>query len=233
LALGFGFSQIVIKLKFEEKNERIEIPDITKMSLKQAEAKLEKLGFILEVKREVYDSNIPEGYVVVQEPLPELYADPNSTIKVTLSKGTEKVIIPELAGMTERKARIMLARNGLSVGNVSYSYSRKFPQLTVITHSPMAQSSIKRGMALDLLVSLGPPQNDTGYIMPNLNGKNFFRIRQILEPLGLRVGKEAEFQDSFLEPGTILAQTPEPGVMISKNENIQLTISIGGEENGY
>lgn len=231
-ALGFLSFQIYLAFQSDGSEPLVEIPNITNMSLKQAEAKLSKATLQMDVDREVYDSNIPQGYVASQQPLPEMYAEPNSTIKVTVSKGTEDIIVPELAGISERQARILLAKNGLSVGNISYSYSTKYPREMVITNSPAAQSHIKRGMTIDLLVSLGKKEVN-GYIMPNLKGKDFYNVRSMLEPKGIRVGKADEIYDEYLETGTILDQTPEPGIMIDRKENIQLTISIGGETDGY
>lgn len=226
----FGFEWF-IKPKISEKSTTFDVPDVRYKSLQQAEQIAEQEELTLVVREHVYDSQASEGYVIGQDPLPGLSAAEDRTLYVVVSKGTEIITIPDLAGMSLRQARILLARNSLTVGHISYTYVDLKAKDIVITQSPLVGTQVSRGMVVDLLVSMGQRKSEVGYVMPDLSGRNYDEVQFWLERWGLRVGISREVHDDFLLPGTILEQSPDAGIFVERGENVLLTVSRVSQSN--
>jgi serine/threonine-protein kinase len=87
--------------------------------------------------------------------------DKGTTITVTLSKGSETVEVPNVTtgSMTQEAAEAALKNAGLNV-SVSSEYNSAASGI-VFWQSQSAGSSVKKGTAVDIKVSLGPKPVET------------------------------------------------------------------------
>ncbi len=68
----------------------------------------------------------------------------------------EKVIVPDVVGMTQADAESAILDSGLITGTISSEYSEIVVMGNVISQKPYAGESIPSGAAIDLVISLGP-----------------------------------------------------------------------------
>src|SRR5438045_9445495 len=73
-------------------------------------------GLQIEVQREYYRPNIPEGKIMSQLPLPATKAKRGFQVRVARSLGPQRVAIPDIAAQTPRAARLDPDRRGLHPG---------------------------------------------------------------------------------------------------------------------
>jgi len=95
--------------------EPVEIPDVTGMTTDEASERLSDAGFDVERDPgEVNDPDIEEGAIVRQEPSGG-QGLPGETVRVTVSAGPERVIVPRVIGMPFEEAEKRLEDLGLEV----------------------------------------------------------------------------------------------------------------------
>jgi len=224
-SVGFFSFEWGIKPHISEQIPSYTIPEVRYKSLKQAEKIAQHENLHIIVRQRVYDPQTPEGYVIAQDPLPGLSTATDRTLYVVVSKGTEIITIPDLSGMSLRQARILLTRNNLTIGKISYIYTTDRAKNFVVTQSPLSNTQVSRGAVVDLLVSLGKRKVPRGFVMPDLRGQKYDNMQFWLDRLGFHTKKEGEVPDNFLLPGTILEQDPIPGSYVEEGQTISFTVS--------
>lgn len=136
------------------------VPNVKGKSQSEAASILEKEGFSVSVS-ENYSSDVESGYVISQTPEAETTAPAGASITIWVSLGEEnaKIKVPNLIGMTQMDATVVLHENGLEVGTVSTTIDED-ESLTdkVCYQSYSMESYVEKGTAIDLKVSIGPTE---------------------------------------------------------------------------
>ncbi|KPL00893.1 MAG: hypothetical protein AMJ91_02705 [candidate division Zixibacteria bacterium SM23_73_3] len=203
--------------------EATAVPDLTDLSLKEAETVLKMRGLSLEVLTEVHEPTKPPGTILSQIPHPNTRVREGRIVKITVSKGGKTVLVPKLDGVSIRQAELLLIHEGLELGEVSWVPSDSFPEDVVIASTPSSGTSVPLAMSVNLRVSLGI-RPDT-VVVPDLLGTNLEESKKILREIGLELGKtKFKVNNDFL-PGTILRQSLKPGKRIERGSKIILEIS--------
>ncbi|HEY9184250.1 MAG TPA: PASTA domain-containing protein [Salegentibacter sp.] len=103
-------------------DQRIEVPDLSKMSLDKVDDRLATL----ELQYEILDSanfnpDFPRFSVIEQVPEPGQFVKENRKIYLTLNpSGYRKVIIPDLIRKTRRQVEPTLRSLGFEIGDITY-----------------------------------------------------------------------------------------------------------------
>lgn len=203
--------------------EACAVPDLTDLSLKEAESILKRKGLNLQVLAEVHDPTKPPGTILSQIPHPHTRVREGRIVKITMSKGGETVLVPKLEGVSIRQAELLLIHEGLELGDISWTPSDSFPEDVVIASTPSSGTSVPLEMSVNLKASLGIKPDTV--VVPDLLGMNLEESKKILREIGLELGKtKLKVNNDFL-PGTILNQHPQPGGRIERGSKINLEVS--------
>ncbi|MCL9805556.1 PASTA domain-containing protein [Flavobacterium amniphilum] len=102
--------------------QEITVPDLSKLTLEQAEDKLDDLDLDYELLDTVdYNSEFPKLSIVNQDPRPGAKVKENRVIYVKINaSGYSKVRLPDLVQKTYRQAVPTLTALGLEVGDTTY-----------------------------------------------------------------------------------------------------------------
>ncbi|MDO4942333.1 MAG: Stk1 family PASTA domain-containing Ser/Thr kinase [Lachnospiraceae bacterium] len=131
------------------------VPDVRGESQASAVKTLRNIPFKVSVK-EKYSNDVASGYVISQSPGAGSRAAKNSTITITVSKGSSKVKVPSLTNYTQSEASKQLSNMGLALGNVTKEYSSSVRKGYVIRQGISAGTSVSKGTAVSVVISLGP-----------------------------------------------------------------------------
>lgn len=206
-----------------ESEETVVVPELKGKNAITVLELLSDLGLNTKVTESEYHPGIPENHVLHQEPEPGTVIKKDRDVKVVLSKGTRKLQVPDLTGVSRQQAEVILANNGLDMGVVSAAYSQSVKADMVIAHTPAFGQEVIRGERVDLLVSRGPrPQ---GYVMPELEGKTLDQALAVLEEYGLSVGGIGSAYQSGQPANIIIEQAPLSGYYVSADQEIKLTVN--------
>ncbi|MBE6475122.1 MAG: Stk1 family PASTA domain-containing Ser/Thr kinase [Actinomyces succiniciruminis] len=119
------------------------VPDVTGMSVDDATTTLEAAGLTLGTQSEAYSDDVASGMIISSSPASgaEGYHH-GDAVDVVVSKGPEKVSVPDVVGMSEREAVTALEDAGLDP-QVSRVMGGLFD--TVHSTDPSAGQSVEKG----------------------------------------------------------------------------------------
>ncbi len=132
--------------------ELAKVPDLVGKKQAEAEEAIKAAGFKLKVKEDFSDT-IAVGVVIRQSPDSGVSVDAGSTITITVSKGTNSVVVPDVTDMMEAAARAELEGLGLKV-SVVYEIS---PDVgIVLNQDPLPTTKVIKGATITLKVGKAP-----------------------------------------------------------------------------
>jgi len=201
-----------------------QMPNLVGQSRAMAESALGAIRLNLSINMtEAFSDTIPEGSVVSQEPRAGAPLTDGTSVQLVISRGGSPTSIPNIVGMSDSAARARLHEAGLRAGSVSQSHSDTVEIGNVISQSPGAGMSVKKGDAVDFTVSLGSEQ----LTVPNLMGHQLASAKS--QNPDFNVVESAQgFHDTILE-GSIISQSPPAGSRAAKGTTINVTVSKGRE----
>lgn len=137
-----------------------QVPSVVGMNYNEnrdfVEATLENAGYELGVVHEV-ESDAEVGEIIIQDPGFGTDLKKGSKVDITISKGTDKVAVPPLTGLTLDKAREALEKAGLHMGQPKYEESTVYAKNIVIGSSPGEGTKVEKGSTVIITVSKGEP----------------------------------------------------------------------------
>jgi serine/threonine-protein kinase len=217
-----GVNYLLMPMVVHSSSE-VKVPELKGLPLDEARSALAERALMIQEVGSVYHPDIPEGRVVRQEPLAGTSVRKARSVSVVLSKGPDMATVPSLEGESLRHARMQLSRLGLRQGTVAHSFSSEIQADYIIGTDPPAGTSLHKGRAVSLLVSLGPEADD--FVMPDLRGLPLHETAYTLESMGFTVRVAESGWTSFLRRRvpTIEKQRPLPGKRVRKGDEIQLS----------
>jgi serine/threonine-protein kinase len=203
---------------------RITVPSLAGMSQKEATQTLADLGLTAEIGEEVFSEDVPTGKIISSDPAGGGKIAQAGVVKLSISKGKERILIPNLIGQTPDIATQQLAELGIKVGDISEIFSAQAEKGFVANLDPKVGTEVKRNSLVNLFVSKGMEQ----VALLSYVGKGGEQALSELTEAGFDVAPAYKFSDTIL-PGLVISQTPESSASISKGSEVVLNISKGSE----
>ena len=202
----------------------IAVPDVKGKTLVEAEAILKDNNLDFTLKEE-FDAKVPTGTVIKQSPGAESHVKAGRKIQLTVSKGAEPGVVPDLKGKNLAEATEMLHAAKLAVGKVTVQYKEGAAQGAVLSQDIEAGKKVAAGTKVDLVVNISKGQS----VVPDLKGLTLSDARERLSSMGLMVGSVTTKEDSAPK-GTVIGAEPEFGKVLSEGSVVTLIVSGGKKE---
>jgi eukaryotic-like serine/threonine-protein kinase len=215
-------------MRFAIHGGEVKVPKIVGMTPEAASALLSDRGLIMDVQDRFYSPEISEGKIMSQAPSPEAVVRRAYRVRVAVSLGPQRALIPDLIGKSGRTAEISVQRRGLEVGTVAVLHLPDVPPDQVVAQSPAPNANTMTSPKVSLLVSA--PADDASYVMPNFVGAHLADASQAISDVGLRIGKieglDSMKMDQKPSSGLIIArQSPAPGARVSPGMTVTLAVA--------
>ena len=201
---------------------KIVVPSLAGMSQTQAANAVAELGLKVDVIQEVFSEDVPKGKVLTSDPAGGGRVDVAGTVHLIISKGKDRIEVPDLAGLTVEAAAALLKSKNLKIGRVSEVFSDELEAGLLINGDPSSGSPVRKDSTIDLIISKGLEQVE----LSNFQGKTSDQAQSELTAAGLIVSSKYEYSDS-IPIGTVISQTPSDVSTVGKGEKIELVISKG------
>lgn len=200
----------------------VEVPKIIGMKFNDATELLSSKGLEFTIVGQQFNENYPKDYVIKQNPLPGTKVKESRQILLTISKGIESVSVPYLLNKPEYAAKNEIQNSELSIGNILYETNDSIPKGTVIRQNPAPGTKIAYDATVDLVISSGGADK---IIVPDLIGKSYNEIQDILQEIGLQLGEVSYQKNETFLPNTVIRQNPHKGDTAVGGANVNVVIS--------
>ena len=201
---------------------KIVIPSLAGMTQTQAAKAVAELGLKVDVTQKVFSEDVPKGKVITSDPAGGGRVEIAGTVHLIVSKGKDRIEVPDLVGLTLESAAALLKSSNLKVGRVSEKYNYTLEAGLIIDGNPSSGSPVRKDSSVDLMISQGPEQVE----LTNYQGKTSDQAQSELTEAGLIASSKYEYSDT-IPIGTVISQTPSDVSTVGKGETITLVISKG------
>ncbi|MFM7542247.1 MAG: Stk1 family PASTA domain-containing Ser/Thr kinase [Actinomycetales bacterium] len=202
---------------------KIVVPSLAGSNVKEAKVVLDNLGLSLKVGSEEFSEDIPEGKIIKSDPAGGGRVAEGGEVTVFLSKGKERIDIPNLVGLTPEAAQAKLKESSLATSEITEEFSSDVTAGLVIRSNPIAGERVKRDSNVSLVISKGIERLE----LLNYQGKSGEQALTELSEAGFEVNTKYVFSED-LPAGAVVAQNPTTGEA-EKGSKITLLVSKGTE----
>ncbi|HSF15579.1 MAG TPA: PASTA domain-containing protein [Vicinamibacteria bacterium] len=147
----------------------------------------------------------------------------SAAITFTLAVRSNEVSVPDLGGTNADTARDMLARQELRLVLEGNRFHESVPKDFIAFQSPETGTTLKKGRAVRVWVSLGPER----HTVPRIEGESLQSAQLILEQGGFTLGRVVEIHSDVYAPDTVVAQSPQAYEEVANTSEVSLLISRG------
>ncbi len=137
------------------------------------------------------------------------------------------VNVPDVVGMPASEAKMVLDTTGLQF-ELGGTHASKLPPNTVLSQNPDAQSVVKHGRRIYLVLSGGAEKVQ----VPNLIGHTQREAQFMLQRVGFKVGMITNDSSSEYPQNVVMTQSVKPGSMLASGTPVSLVVSSGPVEAG-
>lgn len=169
-----------------------------------------------------YNSMYPEGTIFQQTPAAGRTVKERQKITLKVSRGTEIISLPDVAGYDRDTAKQTLVDLGVSV-STRRETNDSVAENTVIRTEPAAGSQVEGGSTVTMYVAK-PTRTTTAYV-PSVQGLDEASARSSVNAANL-VPAVREVSSSLPE-GTVISQSPSAGEQVSLYSVVVLQVSSG------
>ena len=217
--IAFGGTMLVLNVT---NPKEVEMPNIVGLTKEDAQQRIEGVKLKFEVASEEYNADVEENHIISQDPTyVEGYnrVKEGSTVKVVVSKGTEKTKVPKVAGMSKDDA-VEAIENAKLKAEIIEETSKKVQEGYVISQETDANTEVDAGETVKIHVSTGVEKAT----VPGVVGKSQDEAKKALQDLGFVI-TVTNVEDSSKDNGVVLKQSLDEGKSVEKGSAITITVN--------
>ena len=145
-----------IRLKIARQEKMILVPALVGKSRRSAEISLQQLGLQIDTVYQEFNPDYPKGTVAWQFPKEGDQIKKGLGLQITVSQGLPPDFfqVPQLFGLSMKKANSELVKARLNVGKISYQQNEDLVPYTVLDQSIAPGTVLDRYTEIDLIVSI-------------------------------------------------------------------------------
>ncbi|HVE92375.1 MAG TPA: PASTA domain-containing protein [Actinomycetota bacterium] len=133
----------------------VAVPNLKGIGFSEARVRLDQAKLQLGEQVEEFSNDQPAGTVIDQNPRPNAQVRQNTKIDLTVSKGPETATVPNVVGLSENQASVVLANQGFRISRQEEAAPQ--PRGVVIDQEPRAGTQAPKGSIVIIVVSSGGP----------------------------------------------------------------------------
>jgi beta-lactam-binding protein with PASTA domain/tRNA A-37 threonylcarbamoyl transferase component Bud32 len=150
--------------------EMTTVPDVRRRSLEDTRFAIEQARLAVGEIREDYDDSVPSGFIITQDPAPGASVARDTPVNVTVSKGRQSIVLPDLVGRSLDDARRALQDLGVTLRGVTQMPRSDVPPGQVIAMTPSAGARIAHDAAVGVTIAVRPEDSGGAPPQPIVTG---------------------------------------------------------------
>lgn len=216
-------SQVTVYVSMgEEKDELPALLPMQGMPREAAQNYIDALNGDLVAKyEEIFDDKIPAGQVVKTDPQQGAPLERGQTVVIYLSKGPDKVKVPNVIGKSRDQAERLLNNNGFK--NIRFETEESDKEKDTVTRLSV---NVNEAVSLDTEIVVYLSKGTEKKAVPNVVGKTRDQAEQTLNNNGFK-NIRFEIEDSNKEKDIVLRQSVTGNEKVDLNTEIVIYVSSG------
>lgn len=202
----------------------VAIPDVFNLDEDKGKKALDDAKLVSTVDYK-FDSSVEEGKVISTDPAAGTVVNEGTKVTIYVSKGSEKIKVPDVVKKSSNEAQNTITGQGLSV-SVSEDYSDSIEEGKVISTDPAAGTKVDKGTTINIVVSLGP--KEVPATVPGVQNMSRSEAESAMTAAELSVKFVEEYSSSITE-GYVISQSAPKGSQVAKGTTITIVVSRGPE----
>lgn len=227
----FGsFGKTEENIESEETKEQVTMVEVVGKNIDDVKVELLTLGLTPEIEYQestqyaagiVMESSVSAGTLVAE----------GTNVVLTVSAGSEGVVVPDVVGLTEAEAVSSLEKKGFVV-NKTEGFDQYIKEGSIVSQMPEANAKAPAGTAVTICISKGV--ENAKVRVPDLIGKGEEEATILLVESGLQVGNVSEVnnEDAALT-GLVCYQSYSVGSYVEAGTTVDISISLGPVQSTY
>lgn len=201
----------------------LSVPDLRGLAIDEAGAAAHDLGLtMITVEPGVFSASTTPGTIAAQDPSPGFHVKTGSSIRVRVSLGGERVLVPAVVGESPQAAQRGIEEAGLVLAGRTRVEGQAVAD-SVVASDPLEGDPVAPGSAVSLLVNVTPTQ--PVWVMPTLLSRTQLAVEAFCRQHGLRVGQVHEVAYPGLPADLVLRQYPAAGSPLTRSDIITVWVS--------
>jgi beta-lactam-binding protein with PASTA domain len=173
-------------MRFAIHGQEVEVPALVGLTPAEAERAVSGPGLLIEIERQYYSPQIPEGRIMSQLPVPGTKVRRGWQVRLAQSLGPLRVAIPDLTGQSEHAAELNIRRRGLELTSTAEVQIPGLPADQVLAQSPAANASQVAAPKISLLMTA--TADPEVFTMPSFLGQPLGSASRTLQDAGFKLG---------------------------------------------
>lgn len=208
------------------KPSKIEIPDVTNMTVEEAKVAIEKAGFIVGETEERNSEEVEEGKIIETNPEKGLMRVKGTEIKLIVSLGEETSTMGDYVGQYISQVRPMLDNRDFVGIDEEYVFDNS-PEGTIISQDPAAgEEIVVKNTTIHFTISKGKNYKKVA----DLTKYSSAALEEYAKSNGFQISIVGAINDETIPEGYVVKQKPAVGETLEEGGTIQVTISKGPAE---
>ena len=201
----------------------VELPNLVGMSKEEAQKEAENLKLKFEIKEEEFNKEVPEGFIISQDPkyIEKYNVKEGSTITVVVSKGQEKTKVPNVKGKSQEEALQLLEAANLKAEIIEET-SKTVKEGYVISQETEPDKEAFAGDTVKIHISKGTGIKQVNVV--SVIGQSEANAKTTLTGLGLKVNVAYE-EDTSKADGIVLKQSIDGGKTVDEGTTVTITVN--------
>lgn len=202
----------------------VQMIDIEGMSWDEAKTALDEASILYDDPTYLESLSVPVGEVISTTPKEGDMIISTDKITVTVSSGTQGILVPDVVGMLEDDASEALESKGLLV-KVEEVYSDAVTKGYVVSQTPEAMKVLPGSEEVTIVISAG--KEDAMGTIPVLLGMTEAEAKEAIEEAGFVATVGATIESSQYANGEVGFQSPTAGGEAEFGSEIKIRVSEG------
>jgi len=194
------------------------IPTVQGLGADAATERLREAGFQVEEQRQ-YSDTVTKGRVIETSPPEGTSVRKGSTVTIVVSRGRQKVAVPDVVGQSRGDAEAALQQAGLGASATEREDADAEPG-TVLSQDPAGGSEVNPGSTVQLVVAIAPADVQ----VPGVLDAEEADARDTLENAGFQVRVRDTDVDTPDQDGIVVEQDPDPDSMAAPGSRVTITV---------
>ena len=211
----------------DDDEDTVEVPNVLGMTEDQAKKALNEVGLGYKPAGEESSDKYDEGQVMYQNISAGEKVAKNSTIECKISSGkmaSDEVELPSVLNNDQTDAEKTLKELGLET-KIETENSETVEIGKVISMSPGAGETVKKGDTVTLVISKGPKDMK----VPDVTGESQESATAALEAMGLKVEVKDKASED-VDKGNVVSTSPAAGSSVKSGDTVTLYVSTGADK---